>query len=1384
MLAAIRRRYRLILLGGVALCVIALGLRLSAGPMRVDGLRPVLADRIEAHLPNTRASIGHLDLVWFGDARAIGFRFQNLIVQDRQNRVIVRAGKLETALAADSLLLMHFAPARLTAEDFFVAASVSREGRYDLGYEAHGSPGAAGPLDNFLYDLTGQETLGRPASFTRQLAVKNGEFHLRQQGTGVQWTAKINNIDFTKLRGKLNSHINLTIAGPGSDAAIRADASGEVGLKRAVITADVRNLNPARVFPSAGVTRHLALVDAPVNGRARIDYSARRGFEGAFLDLTAGKGHLTLGDEKQVFDGADIKATYASANRTVVFRTFKVQAHLLDTDLHGWVQIHPEDRKARRDLALTFDFAGPRVTGRLADDFARQTLTNAHVRGSFTPAKRQFRFDTATGSLNGAPLESQGLVYTGSDGKLGADLTAKIKGRFTKEEVFAFWPEDLSHILRTDLIERIRDGDFANADFVLKVKPGEFGNLRDDNLRLDFDFANVKLGTHDKLPDAEGLKGHAVLKGNSFAMDVTEGRMVEVHMTKGGLLVPSFHDRSTQTHIWVESEGEAVKVIEAVDPIADGELKTNGLNRDRLQGQSQVRLDITFPTLRKITDENFGLTFDATIADAGMKQAALGWDLTGGTLKVRGDLLANSLVVAGPARVGPYRGDISYRTQFVPKAQTIDFKGQFNAAQFGGSPRVPVAITGQFVVQDGKGRGKVDADIFRGDVDWTNEGSDDKSRPSQVNISGVTIASGMIAQGLPMFERLKTETPTQISLLRSGDIWSGGVEAESLSGDVAYIDGQLPRLVYQATITPDEARQLGYGALPVFSESRHLTVNVALDSESKEALIKLDDINAVLGWSEQAGSDELLRRINMKLRPQDWATLGLPKAFFTPAAPIDVTALWQQTPQKLIGQVKMLGETIDFDMPTREARAQIDYTLQVRGTVSDSILAALGYSQAPVQIKGNLGSVFTLYDTPGHPAAIANVDAAKAELGVRATDWIKPAGEAANFSVSFDEQSVDAGKRGGVNLSRIYATGDRIRIDGRASFGATGELEFADFSNLYLRNFIDVTFKNYVLPEQGINVMSISGKQLDLRPWLEKERDRATEPAEEAQAPTTAPATNQGTAKTPTHFVVDLDSLQTSADGAFTDVKLDLTWDGLSGLDGQGTAHLIGNAPVAIAFQSQGAYSLFNLRTNDFGNLLRTYGGVRNVYGGKAEMTGAYMDGQVDARIAGENIRVKQIPVLAQLLTVASMTGLNDTLTGEGIAFTDFEFPVRYRGDTLFVRNGWAKGKALGINVWGTTDIGDKTMTLNGTLIPAYRINALFGDVKSNGLGLVGIKYDVKGPAKAPQVGVDPLSVIMPGFIKVWENDQRKDPIAPLDLPETKEAVRALRNKTADLAVN
>jgi len=1383
----IRKRLRLFVLGWVVFMVVILGVRLAQGPIRVDGLRPILVSRLEAQLPRTEASIKHLDLVWFGDARAVGFRFEDLIITDRQHRIIARAGKMEAALAADSLIVAHFAPARLTAEDFFVAASVSKEGRYDLGYEAHGKPGRSSGLARFFYDLTGPEKLGQPISFTRQLSLKNGQLRLIQEGAPLDWTANVSTIDFTKLRGKLTGHTTLSIGGLGMDAAapatFRAEASGVVGLTQASISANIRNLIPGHVFPSVGVTRVLAGIDAPVDGLARVDYSRKKGFEGAAFDIRAAAGRIDVGDFHQPFDEARIKANYTSATHTAQFDTFRVRSRMLDTDLKGAVTIRPGDAKAKRDLALAFNFTGPRMTARLADDFALQTLTNARLRGNYVPRQRRLQIESVTGLINGAALQSQGILYTDDKGELGADLTAQIKGRFTKEEVFAFWPEDLAPNTRGSLIERIRSGDFANADFVLKARPGDFHDLSNENLRLDFDFRNLELYLEHRLQNAQELEGHGILLGNSFAMDVTGGRLVDVHLTRGGLSVPDFSDHRAHTRIWLDAQSDVPGVIEAIDPITDHHLSRSGLTRDRLSGAASAHVEIGFPVFGDITNDNFSVKFDGRISNGAFTQAALGWDMSQGELTVTGDLLADRLVVAGPAHLGPYYGDISYKTQMDVRSQDIDFKGHFNAAQFGGSPKVPVAITGKFVVADRAGKGRIDSDIFRGDVAWSGDPRSDDERPTDMLIEGVTLAEGMEAQGLPIFEHLKRELPTRISLLRSGDIWSGELEAESLSGDIAYIQGTRPRLVYKSIITPDEADEMGYGALPMFKEPRHLTVNISLDGQSREALLKLDQMSAVLGWSEIPGTDELRRRLDMKVMPDDWYVLGLPKAFFTPPAPVNVTALWQQNDKTLTGQVRLLGATIDFDMPLRGhgspppitlPNTSVPYELQVRGTASDAVMAGLGYSQAPVHISGNVGMIFSLYDTPGQPAAVLNLDATNAQLGVQATDWIKPVGEPAQFAVSIDEQGAD----GGTNLSRIYGEGAHVGIDGRASFSEAGDLQFGDFSRLYLKDFIDVAFKYYAVPDQNTNIISISGNQLDLRPWLEAKRERVLKTVTEAVKPAD---TAVGAPVPATHVVVDLAQLRMTADGVFKDMNLDLTWDGHDGLSGSGHGESMDGSPFTVAMTDEGNYSLFTARTDNLGDVIRTATGNRNVRGGVAVIDGAYAGGQIDASLRGHDVRAQQIPILAQLLTVASLQGLNDTLVGDGILFKEFDFPIRYKDNVVFIRDGYAKGEALGINVWGTSDLDTRELALNGTLIPAYGVNGIFGDLRAKGLGLVGIKYHVHGTQKAPEVMVNPLSVVLPGFMKVWFDSSRKDPFPALDLPTLENRLDDLRDRNDKL---
>ena len=138
-----------------------------------------------------------------------------------------------------------------------------------------------------------------------------------------------------------------------------------------------------------------------------------------------------------------------------------------------------------------------------------------------------------------------------------------------------------------------------------------------------------------------------------------------------------------------------------------------------------------------------------------------------------------------------------------------------------------------------------------------------------------------------------------------------------------------------------------------------------------------------------------------------------------------------------------------------------------------------------------------------------------------------------------------------------------------------------------------------------------------------------------------------------------------------------------------------------------------------------------------------------------DNFKVQEIPVLAKLLTLASLQGIADLLTGEGIRFTDFEMRFSNEKQLMKIEELYAIGPAISIMAEGYIE-SNKLISLKGTLVPATTINRTIASIpvignilvgKKVGEGVFGVSFKVKGPPKDLKTSVNPVKTLTPRFI-------------------------------------
>ena len=164
---------------------------------------------------------------------------------------------------------------------------------------------------------------------------------------------------------------------------------------------------------------------------------------------------------------------------------------------------------------------------------------------------------------------------------------------------------------------------------------------------------------------------------------------------------------------------------------------------------------------------------------------------------------------------------------------------------------------------------------------------------------------------------------------------------------------------------------------------------------------------------------------------------------------------------------------------------------------------------------------------------------------------------------------------------------------------------------------------------------------------------------------------------------------------------------------------------------------------------------VKGFEGGKLEYESIISKEGSNSNLLITDFKISKVPALAQLLTLASLQGIADTLSGEGIRFESFEMKSNSEGNVLNIEDALAMGPAVSILLQGYVDKG-KVVSLRGTLVPATKLNSiiasipLIGDIlvgKKTGEGVVGVSFKMKGPPKDIKTTVNPIKTLTPRFI-------------------------------------
>ncbi|MDP4006868.1 DUF3971 domain-containing protein [Methylobacterium sp. NEAU K] len=446
----------------------------------------------------------------------------------------------------------------------------------------------------------------------------------------------------------------------------------------------------------------------------------------------------------------------------------------------------------------------------------------------------------------------------------------------------------------------------------------------------------------------------------------------------------------------------------------------------------------------------------------------------------------------------------------------------------------------------------------------------------------------------------------------------------------------------------------------------------------------------------------------------------------------------------LKGDGRVAGAPVSVDL--RQPKVGQPGEVTVNLALDDALRGRKGLPTAP-QLTGTIpvrAVVPIGRPGSGKPPIKVEADLAKAGIDGLLPGLTKPAGRPGRLTFTL----VDSGQT--LELRDLVLDAAPATARGSVSITPEGGLERAELTSLKLSPGDDLRVS---LDRNGTGYrVLVRGAVVDARPFLKSLGGPGAKEAKES-SPKDIDAD------------IQLPIVTGFNDEALTNANLRLSLHGRTLRAANITGRFRASPFAATVTRGERGVPTLTVEAVDAGATLRFVDVYRRMYGGRLNAGIGLNDGPQSGVVQIRDFTLRNEPALSSIIAQGPEPAETDAARGRRIA------PGRAAGDVTFdrmranfVRSGSRvdfsdaaiSNAAMGFTLSGWLDTGRERTDMSGTFVPLYGLNnvasqlPLLGPLLGGGHneGLFAVNFRVAGKLASPDVSVNPLSAIAPGFLR------------------------------------